>query len=92
MVSTPIIQYYYTQFIGDANTWPTIKALSNFEGIAVIDTDVYIPGGNGQEWYISQNQFYRSIRNFNIDITGIPDSNTVNGQVSQVVRAEKQYS
>ena len=44
MVSSPVIQYYYTQFIGDANEWPTIKGTADFKGIALIDTDVYIPG------------------------------------------------
>lgn len=45
MVSSPIIQYYYTQFVGDVNNRPTIKGMANFAGIALIDTDVYIPGG-----------------------------------------------
>ncbi|KAH8810663.1 pectate lyase superfamily protein-domain-containing protein [Xylogone sp. PMI_703] len=75
MVSSPIIQYYYTQFIGDPNTKPTIKGLASFKGIALIDTDVYIPGGNGSEWYINQNQFYRQIRNFVIDVTAMPNEN-----------------
>jgi glucan 1,3-beta-glucosidase len=56
MISSPIIQYYYTQFIGDANDWPTIKGLPEFKGIALIDSDVYIPGGAGNEWYINQNR------------------------------------
>jgi hypothetical protein len=56
MVSSPVIQYYYTQFIGDANAWPTIMGTADFKGIALVDTDVYIPEGNGAEWYINQNQ------------------------------------
>lgn len=58
MVSTPIIQYYYTQFIGDATQWPTIKGTKDFQGIALVDTDVYIEGGNGAEWYINQNRTF----------------------------------
>jgi len=54
--------------------------LPDFEGIALIDTDVYIPGGNGDEWYINQNQFYRQIRNFVIDTTAMGRSNTQGGQ------------
>jgi hypothetical protein len=50
LISTPIIQYYYTQFVGDANDRPTIKGTQDFIGIALVDTDVYIPGGNGSEW------------------------------------------
>lgn len=63
MISTPIIQYYYTQFIGNPNNKPVIKGSQNFTGIALFDSDVYIPGGNGDEWYINQSNFYRQIRN-----------------------------
>jgi glucan 1,3-beta-glucosidase len=72
-VSSPIIQYYYTQFIGDATNLPTIRATSTFQGIAVIDTDPYIPGGNGAQWYTNQNNFYRQMRNFIVDITQLPE-------------------
>lgn len=72
-VSAPIIQYYYTQFVGDAVDLPTILALPSFEGIAVIDTDPYIPGGNGAQWYTNQNNFYRQVRNFIVDITQMPE-------------------
>jgi glucan 1,3-beta-glucosidase len=58
-VSAPIIQYYYTQFVGDINNLPTLKATANFEGMAVIDADPYIPGGDGANWYTNQNNFYR---------------------------------
>jgi len=44
-ICSPIIQLYYTQFIGDAVNPPTIKGCSSFRGIALIDTDPYIPGG-----------------------------------------------
>jgi glucan 1,3-beta-glucosidase len=69
-----LFRYYYTQFIGDPNDRPTIKGMSNFTGIALIDTDVYIPGGNGNEWYINQNQFYRQVRNFVFDLTSMPET------------------
>ncbi|KAK4216626.1 pectate lyase superfamily protein-domain-containing protein [Rhypophila decipiens] len=76
MVSKPIIQYYFTQFIGDpSGSKPTIKGMPTFEGIALIDTDPYIPGGNGAQWYINQNQFFRQIRNFVIDLTAMPNEN-----------------
>ncbi|KAK3307184.1 pectate lyase superfamily protein-domain-containing protein [Chaetomium strumarium] len=76
MVSSPIIQYYFTQFIGDPTNKPTIKGLPTFQGIALIDTDVYIPGGNGSQWYVNQNQFFRQVRNFVIDLTAMPNENT----------------
>ncbi|KAJ5638651.1 pectin lyase-like protein [Penicillium herquei] len=80
VVSTPIIQYYYSQFVGDPNDRPIIKGSENFTGIALIDTDPYIPGGNGDQWYINQNQFYRQIRNFEFDLTAMNWTNYDDGQ------------
>ncbi|KAG5947190.1 hypothetical protein E4U60_003349 [Claviceps pazoutovae] len=72
VVSKPIIQYYYTQLVGDAVTVPTIKAAANFIGIAVIDSDPY--ENDGSNWYTNQNNFFRQVRNFKIDLTGLPMS------------------
>jgi hypothetical protein len=36
---------YYTQFIGHPTNRPTILGCETFAGIALIDTDPYIPGG-----------------------------------------------
>lgn len=72
LISAPIIPYYYTQLIGDARTPPTLLAAANFDGIAVIDADPYIPGGNGDQWYTNQNNFFRSVRNFVIDVRRVP--------------------
>ena len=72
LVSSPLIQYYYTQFVGDAVTPPTIKASSGFRGIAVIDSDPY--ESNGDNWYTNQNNFFRQVRNFVIDLTSLPMS------------------
>ena len=69
LVSKPIIQYYYTQFIGDAITLPTLKASASFTGMAVIDSDPYDGPNN---WYTNQNNFYRQVRNFVIDVTNMP--------------------
>ncbi|EEQ89735.1 hypothetical protein RJZ56_004740 [Blastomyces dermatitidis] len=69
VVSKPIIQYYYTQLVGDALGLPTIKAAASFQGIAVIDADPYTD--SGANWYTNQNNFFRSIRNFVIDLTGM---------------------
>jgi hypothetical protein len=87
VVSAPIIQYYYTQFIGDALSLPTLKASASFEGMAVIDADPYIPGGNGANWYTNQNNFYRQIRNFVIDVTQIPAGKGAAGIHWQVAQA-----
>lgn len=74
MVSAPIVQFYYTQFIGDAVSIPTIKATAGFAGIAMIDSDPYIPNGGGANWYTNQNNFFRQVRNFVIDLTNMPMS------------------
>ncbi|KAF2150729.1 glycoside hydrolase family 55 protein [Myriangium duriaei CBS 260.36] len=72
LVSTPIIQYYYTQLVGDALNPPTIKAAAGFTGMAVIDADPYT--NTGANWYTNQNNFYRQIRNFVIDLTAMPQT------------------
>ncbi|KAF8446401.1 exo-beta-1,3-glucanase [Boletus edulis BED1] len=68
LVSSAINTYYYTQMIGDARTPPTLLASSNFTGFAVIDADPYVPGGGGAQWFINQDNFYRSVRNLIIDL------------------------
>lgn len=70
MVSKPIVQLYYTQFVGDAINVPTLKATAGFQGMAVIDADPY--NDDGSNWYTNQNNFFRQIRNFVIDLTGMP--------------------
>jgi glucan 1,3-beta-glucosidase len=70
VVSAPIIQLYYTQLVGDALQLPVLKPTASFQGIAVIDSDPYGPGG--VNWYTNQNNFFRQIRNFVIDLTGMP--------------------
>ncbi|KAJ6462236.1 glycoside hydrolase family 55 protein [Mycena sanguinolenta] len=82
-ITQPIIPYYFTSLVGDYNTKPTLKADPNFVGIAVIgefaDADPYIPGevnpdGSGVNWWTNQNNFFRSVRNFVIDVTAMsPD-------------------
>lgn len=70
MISAPLVQLYYTQFVGDAVTIPTIKATAGFKGIAMLDSDPY--GDGGANWYTNQNNFFRQIRNFNLDLTAMP--------------------
>ncbi|KAF3932861.1 hypothetical protein ABW19_dt0210235 [Dactylella cylindrospora] len=98
LVSSSIIQYYHTQFIGNAAltkmNWfiqpidrPIIKASSSFVGLGVISSDVYIEGGDGAEWYINQSNFLRQIRNFVIDITAAPQDAYVAALHWQVAQA-----
>ncbi|KAI5283843.1 hypothetical protein KEM54_001796, partial [Ascosphaera aggregata] len=68
-VSKPINQLYMTQFIGDVTNLPVLKAMAKFQGMAVIDSDPY--NDDGSNWYINQNNFYRQVRNFVIDLTAL---------------------
>ncbi|KAJ5490970.1 glucan endo-1-3-beta-glucosidase [Penicillium diatomitis] len=72
VVSKPIIQYYYTQIVGDAVNLPVIKAAASFAGMAVIDSDPY--ENDGASWYTNQNNFFRAVRNLVIDLTAMPAS------------------
>lgn len=79
-VSKPIVMPYYTQMVGDAINPPTIKGLPSFEGIAVVDSNPYVPGvanpdGTGINWFRNQNNFFRQLRNFIIDLTDMPEVN-----------------
>ncbi|KAG8930571.1 hypothetical protein FRC02_004034 [Tulasnella sp. 418] len=86
LVSSPIIPYYYTQLVGDPKSRPKLLASDNFQGIAVIDADPYIPDGGGAQWWVNQNNFFKSVRNFVIDLRRMPASSSATGlhwQVSQ---------
>ncbi|KAJ3169315.1 hypothetical protein HK101_011499 [Irineochytrium annulatum] len=95
LISSPIVQYYYTQLVGDATHPPTLKASSawtpngkNYVGIyAMVDSDPYVPNGNGANWYQNQNNFFRQIRNFIFDMTAVPAGNPVTGIHWQVAQA-----
>jgi glucan 1,3-beta-glucosidase len=72
-----IIDYYYTQLVGNANCLPTIRAFATFTGgLGLIDGDPYV-GANLA--YGSTNVFWRQIRNFIIDMTLIPASSSATG-------------
>ncbi|KAH8601293.1 glycoside hydrolase family 55 protein [Bisporella sp. PMI_857] len=77
LVSSPIIDYYYTQIIGNPNCMPVIKASSGFSDRWVIDGNQYQPGG--ALGYGSTNLFWRGIRNLVIDMTSVSPSLLVAG-------------
>lgn len=89
LVSKPIVQVYYTNFVGDAVTLPTLKAAPSFKGIAVIDSDPYT--NTGSNWYTNQNNFFRSVKNLVIDLTAMPASSGagIHWQVAQVRKLSK---
>ncbi|KAF8201630.1 exo-beta-1,3-glucanase [Pholiota molesta] len=79
VVSAPIVAFYYSQLIGDARHPPTLLATAGFTGMAVIDADPYIAGGGGAQFYTNQNNFFRSVRNFVIDLRQIPPTTSGTG-------------
>ncbi|KAJ7636131.1 exo-beta-1,3-glucanase [Mycena polygramma] len=85
LVSKAILPYYYTHLIGDATSPPTLLAAASFSDTAVIDADPTIPGVG--EYYTDQNNFFRSVRNFVIDVTRVPpqlsQGTGIHWQVSQ---------
>ena len=88
LVSTPIQMYYYTQMVGDATDPPTLIASQDFEGMAVVDADPYAYVDNTAiNWFTNQNNFFRQVRNFIIDITQWAGGTTGAGIHWQVAQA-----
>ncbi|GLI75810.1 hypothetical protein PoHVEF18_004076 [Penicillium ochrochloron] len=77
LISSSIIDYYFTQLIGNPNSIPVIKATPGFTGLGLIDGDQYQSDGN-QGWG-STNVFFRQIRNLKLDLTSIPASSAATG-------------
>jgi len=80
MINSSIIDYYYTQLIGNPNCLPTIRAFPTFSGangLGLIDGDQYQAGG--VLGFGSTNVFWRQIRNFIIDMTLVPATSSVTG-------------
>ncbi|KAB5528951.1 pectate lyase superfamily protein-domain-containing protein, partial [Coniochaeta sp. 2T2.1] len=71
-ISSSIIDYYYTQIIGDPNNMPTIKASSDFSNraLCLIEADKYTSGGYLQ--FTSTNVFFRQVRNIIFDTRSVP--------------------
>ncbi|KAB8227284.1 glycoside hydrolase family 55 protein [Aspergillus alliaceus] len=70
VISSPIVDYYFTQLVGNPNALPIIKASPLFPATWLIDGDQYQSDGN-QGW-VSTNVFFRQIRNLVLDMTDIP--------------------
>ncbi|KIO31553.1 glycoside hydrolase family 55 protein [Tulasnella calospora MUT 4182] len=87
-VTRSIIPYYYTQLltdadwtfkVGDAKHPPTLVADPTFDGAAVIDA-----GGGGAQYWTNQNNFFKSVRHFTIDLTKGPNgASGLHWQVAQ---------
>ncbi|KAJ5733594.1 Pectin lyase fold/virulence factor [Penicillium malachiteum] len=77
LISTSIIDYYFTQLIGNPNDLPVIKATSGFTGLGLIDGDQY--QSSGDQGWTSTNVFFRQIRNLKLDLTNIAATTSATG-------------
>ncbi|OBT38942.1 hypothetical protein VE00_10491 [Pseudogymnoascus sp. WSF 3629] len=76
LISSSIIDLYYTQLIGNPNDVPVLKATSGFSGFGLIDGDPYFT--QDLNWG-STTVFYREVRNFILDMRSIPASAAATG-------------
>lgn len=76
LVTSPIIDYYFTQIYGNPDCMPVIKAAANFTGAWVLDANQYQSSGLG---WGSTNVFWRQVRNLVIDLTGVSSSTALAG-------------
>ncbi|AEO55693.1 glycoside hydrolase family 55 protein [Thermothelomyces thermophilus ATCC 42464] len=77
MVSGPIIDFYYTQLIGNPGCMPVLKATSDFEGRFLLDTNPY--GDSGSLAWGATNVFWRQVANLIIDTTDVPAETLIAG-------------
>ena len=82
LISASIVDYYYTQLIGNPNCMPTILAAADFTNvpgtIGLIDGDPY--GQNGPNLdFGATNVFWRQVRNFYLDMTNVPLNQSITG-------------
>jgi len=75
---------YYTQCVDDANNLPTILGSPNFFGIGLLDSDPYLP--YAVSWSQNQNNFWRHVRKFVLDMTQMPTSGGYHGVHWQVAQ------
>ena len=76
LLTSSIIDFYFTQLIGNPNNPPVLKATANFQGFGLIDANPYWT--ENLNW-ISTNVFLRQVRNFVFDLRGIPASSQATG-------------
>jgi len=72
IISKPIIDYYYTQIIGNPSCLPVLKASSGFTDRFFFDTNPY--GSNGKLAWGATNVFFRQVANLVLDLTDVGSS------------------
>ncbi|KAK3291179.1 pectate lyase superfamily protein-domain-containing protein [Chaetomium fimeti] len=76
MVSSPIIDFYYTQLVGNPGCLPVLKATPDFTGRWLLDTNQY--GDSGLSWGAT-NVFWRQVANLVIDISDVSPETLISG-------------
>lgn len=80
LVSTAIIDYYYTQIIGNPNCMPVLLAspawTAGAGNIGMIEGDPYTSANLG---FGATDIFYRQIRNIVFDMTMVPRGGAITG-------------
>lgn len=81
LVSSPILDYYYTTIVGNPNCVPTIKVAPGFTlptgTVGVIEADPYT--ATGSLTYGATNVFWRGVRNLIVDMTAYPAGKALTG-------------
>ncbi|KAK0654941.1 pectate lyase superfamily protein-domain-containing protein [Cercophora newfieldiana] len=72
LISSSIVDYYYTQIIGDPTNMPVIKGTGSFKSptIGLLEGNKYMD--NGRLSFVSTNVFFRQVRNLVFDTTDVP--------------------
>ncbi|CAG2170996.1 unnamed protein product, partial [Oppiella nova] len=83
LISRPLLQLYYTQFIGDAIHLPELIMAPNFQGDKV---RALVTANVNNMWEPTCN-FYREVRNLILDLTRAPANHEVAGIHWQVAQA-----
>ncbi|KAH8650653.1 glycoside hydrolase family 55 protein [Tricladium varicosporioides] len=76
LLSSSIVDQYYTQIIGNPNNLPVLKAMPGFSGFGLIDGNKYYT--ENLNWG-STNVFWRQVRNLVFDLTSLPTSSSTCG-------------
>lgn len=84
-ISKPVIMYYNSAFIGNANNLPVLRATADFAGIGLLDADPYIIYQD--QYYQNQNNMWRQVKNFVFDLRLAPPTNEVHGIHWQIAQA-----
>jgi glucan 1,3-beta-glucosidase len=77
VISSSILDYYFTQLIGNPNSPAILKATAGFTGLGLIDGNQY--QSTGKTGWLATNVFYRQVKNLVLDMTAIPASSAATG-------------